>query len=74
MTLTEAKKLKPGDILLTVGKKYTNYDGSPQKWKVTGRVKLWKKDQKRLLVPLKRGLYNFFNLTENSLHIFKKQK
>jgi hypothetical protein len=74
MTLAQAKKLKSGDILLTVGKKYTNYDGTPQRWRVTGKVKLWKKDPKRILVPLKRGLYSYFHLTENSLSLFKKER
>jgi hypothetical protein len=74
MTLSQAKKLKPGDILLTIGKKYTNYDGTPQRWRVSGKVHTWKTEPGRVLVPLKRGLYSYFHLTENNLHLFKKSK
>lgn len=50
LTLDEAKKLKYGDILI---------DSWGKRWKVSGEVKTWKKDAKRIRVPLKHGLYSY---------------
>jgi hypothetical protein len=61
LTLAQAKKLKPGDVLI---------DNYGKRWKVTGQVKLWKKPENahRIRVPLKHGLYNFDALTERDFH------
>jgi hypothetical protein len=55
ITLDEAKALKSGQIL------HTN---NGQRWKVNGMVKTWKRDPKRIRVPLKRGLYQYEAITE----------
>ena len=65
ITLEQAKALRPGDILHhTINK---NYDGSPRRWKVNGKVKLWKRSPERVQVPLKLGIYRFDYLTELDL-------
>jgi len=56
ITLEEAKNLKFGDILL---------DGNGKRWKVNGQVKLWKRDPKRIRIPLKHGLYRYDFLDGN---------
>lgn len=65
ITLKQAKALKHGDILHHKTNK--NADGSPQRWKVNGMVKLWKRSPGRVKIPLKYGLYRFDYLTENEL-------
>lgn len=61
LTLHEAKQLKPGDILIDVRGK---------RWKVNGEVKTWKlpKNQHRIRVPLKHGLYTYDALTESDFY------
>lgn len=67
ITLEQAKNLKHGDILHHV--KNRNSDGSPQRWKVNGKVQTWKRDPNRVKIPLKYGLYRFDYLTENELNL-----
>ena len=67
ITLQQAKNLKHGDILHhTVNK---NSDGTPQRWRVNGMVKRWKRSPDRIQVPLKYGLYRYDYLTENDLDL-----
>jgi len=60
MTLEQAKTLKYGQTIYC--DTYRNFDGSPQRWRVNGAVKLWKRDSERIEVPLKHGLYDFGKL------------
>jgi len=57
LTLERAKTLTFGTILHHNYNK--NYDGTPQRWKVNGKVKLWKRDPTRFRVPIKHGLYSY---------------
>ena len=68
ITLEEAKQLKSGTILYEINKK--NADGSARRWKVFGKVQTWTRDEKRISIPLKRGLYEHSHLTENNLWAF----
>lgn len=68
ITLEQAKKLTHGTVLYHKSEK--NADGSPQKWKVDGDVLIWKKEPKRVSVPLKHGMYIFSHLTERNLYYF----
>ena len=68
LLLENAKKLKIGQTLHhTV---HVNADGTPQRWKVNGKVKTWKSNSNRVQVPLKHGLYYYGYLTEDDLHLF----
>ena len=67
ITLEQAKSLKHGDILHHEVNK--NADGSPQRWRVNGMVKRWKRSPDRIQVPLKYGLYGYDYLTENDLDL-----
>jgi len=68
ITLSEAKKLTIGTMLYAIN--YTNADGTPQRWKVNGKVKTWKRSPERVQVPLKRGLYEYGYITEDNLSEF----
>lgn len=55
ITLSEAKLLKIGDVLL---------DSRGKRWRVNGAVKLWKRPdpttgRERIRIPLKHGLYAY---------------
>ena len=67
ITLNEAKKLKHGDTLYHV--KNRNSDGTPQRWRVNGKVQTWKRNINRVKVPIKHGLYSYDYLTENDLEL-----
>ncbi len=67
ITLNQAKSLRHGDILYhTI---HRNADGTPQRWRVNGKVKRWKRSPDRIQIPLKHGLYSYDYLTEYDLDI-----
>jgi hypothetical protein len=67
ITLEEAKALKVGQTLYhTV---YRNADGTPQRWRVNGKVKTWKRDPFLVKVPIKYGLRWYDCLTEKDLDL-----
>jgi len=57
ITLEQAKNLKHGDILHHI--EYKNADGSPVRLRVTGKVKTWKSNPNRIVVPLKYGYKSY---------------
>ena len=63
LILSKAKKLRHGDIVHLTG--YFNADGSCQRWRVSGKVKTWKRDKNRLQIPIKHGLYNHAYINED---------
>ena len=67
ITIEQAKSLSYGDILHhTINK---NADGTPQRWKVNGEVKTWKRNPNRIKIPVKHEMYSFGYVTENELHL-----
>jgi len=68
ITLEQAKQLKIGTILYH--RQAKNADGSPQRWKVTGKVQTWKRDLNMVYIPLKRGKYTYSHLTKMNLWYF----
>lgn len=67
LTINKAKRLKPGDIVYQSNK--LNSDGTLRRWKVTGKVKVWKTNINRVKVPVKHGLYTYGYITENNIDI-----
>ena len=65
ITLKQAKELKYGDMLYHQSNK--NADGTPQRWRVNGKVKRWKRDPDKIEIPIKHGLYSFDYLTNAEL-------
>lgn len=61
LTFDRAKTLKVGEILYHSIHK--NADGTPERWKVNGKVKRWVRNPNRIHVPLKHGFrdYDYFN-------------
>lgn len=60
ITIDQAKALRHGDILIETE---TN-----KRWRVNGKIKLWKRDAQRFELPLKHGLYVYGTLTEYNNH------
>jgi len=67
ITLKQAKDLKVGDILHH--HKNKNADGTPQRWKVNGKVKTWKTRPNEVKIPVKYGLYAYDYITHNDLDL-----
>lgn len=65
LTLDKAKTLQYGDIIYEKGK--YNSNGSNRRWRVTGKVKVWKRDSTRVRVPIKHGLYDYGAITEGNI-------
>ena len=36
-----------------------NADGTPQRWRRNGAIKTFKRDDQRIIIPLKYGLYGY---------------
>jgi len=68
MTLQEARQLQHGQILHY--RHARNADGTPQRWRVNGAVKTWKRSPERVEVPLKHGLYAYGYLRDDNLADF----
>lgn len=68
ITLEQAKQLRYRETIYSVMDK--NADGTPQRWRVNGKVQLWKRNAGRIRIPIKRGLYENSYLTENNLGDF----
>ncbi len=67
ISLKKAKELQHGTTLYHVNNR--NADGTPQRWRVNGKVKTWKRSPERVQVPIKHGLKSFDYLTENELEL-----
>ena len=67
ITLEQAKQLQYRQTLYHVSNR--NADGSPQRWRVNGAVKLWKRSPERIQVPIKHGLYSYDYITERDLEL-----
>lgn len=64
ITLKQAKELLHGQILHHV--KLKNADKTPLRIRVSGKVKLWKRDKNRIAIPLKYGLFEYGYLTNGT--------
>ena len=67
ITLEQAKSLCHGDTLYHVINK--NADGTPQRWRVSGKPKTWKTRPDEVKVPVKHGLYSNDYITHNDLRL-----
>jgi len=66
ITLEQAKSLKRGDIIHS--NYHKNSDGTCMRWRVNGRVKLWKRNADKVQVPIKYGLRDYDYLHEGNLN------
>lgn len=62
ISVKEARRLRVGDILYH--NFYKNKDGSPQRWKVNGEIKIWKGDKNKIEIPIKNGIQGLDIITE----------
>lgn len=69
VTLAQAKKLRYNQTLYHTKNK--NADGTAQRWRVSGKPKTWKRDKKRVSVPVKHGLYTHDHLDQHSLKVLR---
>ena len=67
ITIEQAKSLTHGQIVYHV--KNRNSDGTPQRWRVSGKPKTWKRSPWRVQVPVKFGLYRNDYIDETALEL-----
>ena len=60
ITLAEAKKLQYGDKVL-----FIDQHGKVRECKVNGKPKTWKRDETRIEIPAKYGLYEYYTFTSS---------
>ena len=72
MNFEEAKALKYRDQIEHIT--LQNADGSPLRARVNGVVKLWKRDDTRIQVPVKHGLRNCFYITADNMQDWNVSK
>ena len=65
ITLEQAKALKYGDHVHHVSA--INADGTPQRFRVSGKPKTWKTRPNEVKVPVKRGMYENGYITEHNI-------
>ena len=65
MNLKQAKSLYVGQVVYH--KTAKNADKTPVRFRVSGAVKTWKRDKKRIKVPVKYGLYYNAYLTNGTV-------
>ncbi len=68
MTFDEAKTLAHGQVIHHLHLK--NADGTPQRFRVNGKVRTWKRDPMRIEIPVKRGMYEFGTIVGPTLAFF----
>ena len=68
LTLEKAKTLKRCDIIYHKINKNSN--GTHQKWKVNGKIKLWLTDKNRFQIPVKHGLYSYGYIDQHNFKEF----
>ena len=68
ITLQEAKELQHGVTVHHVSA--TNADGTPQRFRVSGKPKTWKTRPNEVKVPVKRGMYENGYLTQDNISEF----
>ena len=61
ISLETAKGLQRGE--------YLHLNASCKRWRVNGKVQTWKRDESRIRVPIKHGLYGYDALTESELNL-----
>lgn len=65
LTLEQAVALQLGQVVYH--RYLTNADGTPQVWRVNGKVKTWKTRPNNIRVPLARGMYQKYALYPHNL-------
>jgi hypothetical protein len=45
-----------------------NRDGSPLRTRRNGKTQTWKTRPEEFRIPVKHGLYDYFNITQNNCH------
>lgn len=64
ITLERLKSLTRDDVICIPRPNLT-----PERWRVNGKVQVWKRSPERVRVPVKHGLYSYDAITESNLYM-----
>jgi hypothetical protein len=68
MTIDEVKNLTYGQTIYHKVKK--NADGTAMRVRLSGKVKVWKRDSSKVHAPIKHGMYESYWIDENNMDMF----
>lgn len=68
ITIEQAKQLTYGSEIHA--NDYFNSNGTCQRFRLNGKVRTWKRDLNRIEIPVKRGLYQYYTITNRELDQF----
>jgi hypothetical protein len=72
ITIEQAMLLSHGDVIHQNDDE--NADGTCVRWRVSGKIKLWKTRPLEFRVPLKYGMYDNGEITHRNAHLFHMPK
>lgn len=75
ITKEQALKLKDHEVLHADSSGiYNQCRNKLSKWRVNGSCRVWKRSPHRFRVPLKHGLYEYWELTEKNASLFHREE
>ena len=72
MTYKEARLLTIGTVVFDNTRK--NADGTSHRWRVTGMCKVWKRYPGKFHIPIKRGMYEYYEINELNHNMLSLQE
>lgn len=75
ITLEQAKKLKHGDIIhfgkcTCIRGSRGGHKNIIERWRITGKIRLWKRSPHKFMIPTAHGLYTHWYLDEHNASAF----
>jgi hypothetical protein len=67
LTVAQVKKMTGRETIYMIG--YYNADGSPMNYRQNGKIQFWKTRPEDFRIPVKRGLYEYGEITPRNMDI-----
>jgi hypothetical protein len=67
LTVAQVKKMTGNETIYLIG--YYNADGSPTTYRQNGKIQFWKTRPEDFRIPVKRGLYEYGEVTPRNMDI-----
>lgn len=67
LTVAQVKKMTGRETIYLIG--HYNSDGTPMSYRITGKIQFWKTRPNDFRIPVKRGLYEYGEVTPHNMGI-----
>jgi hypothetical protein len=67
LTVAQVKKMDGREPLYMIG--YYNSNGTPMEYRQNGKIQFWKTRPDDFRIPVKRGLYEYGEVTPSNMHM-----